>query len=184
MGFVGYPPYLAKRPVLGPSGPPSPGGPVLGCFGVPWGGPKVPCFGTRGTYREVSTDIIWHPPSGGPGRPWGRPWEALGGPWEALPPLPPIPLFWDPPYPQGTPKPGVVLRPPPTQDTPIRDPPYPGPGGRVPRTPIQVPPLPRGGIPGPPLPRGGYPGPRGGTQGLPRGGTWGLLGGPLVAPLG
>jgi hypothetical protein len=197
LGFVGYPPYPGKRPVLGPSGPPSPGGPVLGCFGVPWGGPKVPCFGTRGTYREVSTDIIWHPPRGGPGRPWGRPWEALGGPGRPYPPYPPYPCFGTPPYPQGTPKPGVVLRPPPTQDTPIRDPPtqdlgvgypgprgvprtqggypgptqggYPGPGGRVPRTPIQVPPLPRGGIPGPPLPRGGTQDPGGVPRAYPGG---------------
>jgi hypothetical protein len=166
LGFVGYPPYPGKRPVLGPSGPPSPGGPVLGCFGVPWGGPKVPCFGTRGTYREVSTDIIWHPPRGGPGRPWGRPWEALGGPWEALPPYPPIPLFWDPPLPPGYPKTRGRSETPPYPGYPYPGPPYPGPGGRVPRT------------------QGGYPGPRGGTQGLPRGGTWGLLGGPLVAPLG
>ena len=87
------------------------------------------------------------PPQGGSLEALGGPWEALGGPGRPYPPLPPIPLFWDPPLPPGYPKTRVVLRPPPTQD------PHPGPPprGRVPRT------------------QGGYPGPtQGGYLGSPR----------------
>ena len=161
-GVLGYPGEAQKYPVLGPGGPTEKS--VLILYGTPPGG--VPGG-----------------PGGGPGRPWG-------GPGRPYPPTPPYPCFGTPPYPQGTPKPGVVLRPPPTQDTPIRDPPtqdpggvprtqggypgptqggYPGPGGRVPRTPIQVPPLPRGGIPGPPLPRGGTQDPGGVPRAYPGG---------------
>jgi hypothetical protein len=153
-GVLGYPGEAQKYPVLGPGGPTEKS--VLILYGTPPGG--VPGG-----------------PGGGPGRPWG-------GPGRPYPPTPPYPCFGTPPYPQGTPKPGVVLRPPPTQDTPIRDPPtqdlgvgYPGPRGGIPGPPSRYPPYPGGVSRDPPYPggvprtQGGYPGPtQGGYLGSPR----------------